>query len=177
MNENIFILFSMLVIIGVASTQHARATDMQFSGALVAKPCVIKPGSENVLLDFGTISDKYLYQNFRTNNKSLMISLVNCTPSVGQSVSLMINGAESKELNGFLAIDSNSTANGIAIGLEMVTGSPLKINTISEKTRLVNGDNDIPLRAYVQIEPSALAQKSVGYGTFNTTATVSLTYD
>ncbi|UVC29811.1 fimbrial protein [Pantoea sp. SOD02] len=171
------ILLHMLFTITVVMTHHARATDMQFSGALVAEPCVIAPGKENIDLYFGTLADKYLYHNFRSPNKSFSIELTGCTPNVGQSVAVTFTGIENAELTGLLAIDPGSAASGIAIGMETANGLPLKINSLSNKMRLVNGNNDISLRAYVQAEKSALKNKKIGLGTFNATASFTLTYD
>lgn len=176
MNANLFLLCMLLTITGIMSS-HVRATDMQFSGALVAEPCVIAPGKENIMFDFGTLADKYLYHNPRSPNKPFAIELTGCTPNVGQSVAVTFTGIENAELTGLLAIDPTSTANGVAIGMETVNGVPLKINSLSNKTRLVNGNNDILLRAYVQAEPSALNKQNIGYGTFSATASFSLTYD
>lgn len=176
MNANIVLLFMLFTITGFMSTT-TRATDMQFSGALVAEPCVIAPGKEIIDLDFGTIADKYLYHNPRSINKNFVIELTGCTPNVGQSVAVTFSGTESVELSGLLAIAPGSAASGIAIGMETASGLPLKINTLSGKNRLVSGNNDLGLRAYIQAEPSALANKNIGFGTFSAVANFSLTYD
>lgn len=175
MNANLILIFTLFTISGVMSS-HVLATDMKFSGALVAEPCVIAPGKENIILNVGNLADKYLYHNARSPHKSFVIELTGCTPTVGQSVAITFTGIENAELDGLLAIDPASTASGIAIGMETENGIPLKINTISNKTRLVNGNNNIPLRAYVQAEPSAL-NNNIGYGTFSATARFSLTYN
>lgn len=176
MNTNLILLFLLLTITTIMST-HVRATDMQFTGALVAEPCVIASGKENINLDFGTLADKYLYHNSRSPNKPFAIELSGCTPNVGQSVAVTFKGIESAELSGLLAIDAGSASSGIAIGIETVSGLPLKINAISNKTRLVNGNNNIPLRAFVQAEPSSLVKQDIDFGIFSATASFSLTYD
>lgn len=176
MNVNVLLSLMLLSIVCVIST-HVCATDIKFNGALVAEPCVIAPGEEKIDLSFGTIADKNLYYNFRSPNKSFAIKLTGCTPNVGQSVAVTFNGIESAELPGLLAIDAASAASGIAIGMETENGFPLKINAINNKNRLVNGNNDISLRAYVQVEPSAWENKKIGYGDFSAMASFSLTYD
>jgi type 1 fimbria pilin len=176
MKANLILLLMLFTIAGVMS-HHARATDMQFTGALVAEPCFIAPGKENIYLSFGTLADKYLYHNFRSPNKSFSIELNGCTPNVGQSVAVTFTGIENSELTGLLAIDPGSAASGIAIGMETANGLLLKINSLSNKMRLVNGNNDISLRAYVQAENSAITNQKIGLGTFNATASFTLTYD
>lgn len=54
------------------------ATNMRLYRALVAEPCVIQSGDENVELDFDTVIDKYLYLNAHTPGKAFELHLKQC---------------------------------------------------------------------------------------------------
>lgn len=151
--------------------------NLQFSGALVAEPCVIPPGKEVVELEFGSVVDKYLYLNQRTPGVAFEIILADCDLSVGNTVKVTLSGGESQSLPGLLTPAAGSLANGIAIGLETATGQTLPVNAPSDKFRLKAGDNALQLKAYVQGEPAALAEKKIGRGGFSAVATFGLEYE
>lgn len=153
------------------------ADNVRFYGALVAEPCVIAPGDEAIQLDFGTIVDKYLYLNTRTLGQAFEIRLTECDLSLGKTVAFTFLGTENPALPGLLALGGGSSAKGIGIGLETAQGTPLPLGQGSEKTPLQIGSNVIALKAYVQGEPQALANKHLTRGEFSAVATFSLAYE
>jgi type 1 fimbria pilin len=146
-------------------------------GALVAEPCVIPPGDEEIPLDFGTIIDKYLYLNTRTLGQAFEIHLEECDLTLGKTVSVTFTGTESSALPGLLALDGGSVATGIAIGLETPLAQPLQLNLASDILLLQAGSNSIALKAYVQGEPDALRNQSIERGPFSAVATFHLEYE
>lgn len=170
----------MLALLAAAAETAVVKPNVHLYGALVAEPCVIPPGEENIPLDFGTLIDKYLYLNTRTLGHSFRIHLAQCDISVGKTVKVRFLGMENQVLPGLLAVDAGSQAKGIAIGLEAprVKGTkPLPVNALSGTYPLQAGDNFIVLKAYVQGEPQALANKTIGRGPFTATATFNLEYE
>lgn len=165
-----------LLCISHISWSAAPTVAISYSGELVAEPCVIPPGEENIELDFGTVIDKYLYINQRTLGKAFTLRLAECDLSLGETVSIAFNGAESSALPGLLAIDSG-TVSGIAIGLEYTDGVALPLNKATSKFRLQPGSNMISLKAYVRGEPEAIAARSIGKGEFHASATFLLDYE
>ncbi|MBH2526202.1 type 1 fimbrial protein [Serratia marcescens] len=155
----------------------AAAENMLFHGALVAEPCVISPGKELIQLNFGSVVDKYLYLNQRTHGISLVIQLDECDLSVSKTVTLTFTGTENPNLPGLLLPQAGSQAAGVAIGLETPEGQLLPLNQSSAKYPLRAGSNAIQLRAYVQGEPQAIAQKRIAQGAFNAVATFILGYE
>jgi type 1 fimbria pilin len=153
------------------------APNMRLHGALVAEPCVIPPGEEEIRLDFGSIVDKYLYANSRTLGQAFDINLTECDLTLGNSVNVTFIGMESVALPGLLALDSGSEATGVAIGIETQAMQPVLVNQTSEKFPLQAGGNRIELQAYVRGEPAALSNHAIGYGAFTATATFSLEYE
>ncbi|CAI0837786.1 Fimbria A protein precursor [Serratia quinivorans] len=158
-------------------TLAAAENNVYLHGALVAEPCVIPPGEENIALDFGTVIDKYLYLNSRTPGQSFSLHLTECDVSLGKTVKVTFLGTENAALPGLLALDGGSQATGIAIGLETEQAKPVPINTASDPYQLQDGDNRIALKAYVQGEPEALKNQSIERGPFSAVATFSLEYE
>nr|WP_236720575.1 fimbrial protein [Serratia marcescens] len=163
----------------LAAPLAARAAEnnVHLYGALVAEPCVILPGDEEVQLDFGTVIDKYLYLNTRTLGQTFKIHLAECDLSLGKTVKVTFLGTENAALPGLIAIDGSGGASGIAIGLETSKSAPLPLNKQSGIYPLQAGDTLIALKAYVQGEPEAIAQRRIGRGPFSAVATFSLEYE
>ncbi|BEO21306.1 exotoxin (plasmid) [Serratia marcescens] len=156
----------------------AKAVDnLRFYGALVAEPCVIAPGYEDIPLEFGTIVDRYLYLNTRTPGQTFEIRLADCDLNLGKLVTVTFTGTENAALPGLLAIDGSGGARGIAIGLETPDSTLLPINQAGGKISLVSGSNVIALKAYVRGEPEAIRNQRIELGTFGATATFRLEYE
>ncbi|CAI2526369.1 fimbrial protein [Serratia ficaria] len=154
----------------------APTVAVNYSGVLVAEPCVIPPGEESIELDFGTVIDKYLYLNQRTSGKEFTLHLAECDLSLGETVRVSFSGKESVALPGFLAINLGG-ASGIAIGLEDTDGDLLPMNQLTGKYRLQAGSNNITLKAYIRGEPEAIKNRTIGLGAFGAVATFLLNYD
>jgi len=157
--------------------QAAGDNNVHMVGTLVAEPCVIPAGEENIPLDFGTVIDKYLYENQKTKSEKVEIHLTECDPAIAKTVKVTFTGAESLVLPGLLALDAGSDATGVAIGLETEDGNALPLNQATATTPLTAGENMLRYRANVQGEPEALANQSIGRGEFTATATFNLTYE
>lgn len=179
--NNVFLHNSLLsVVVGLTLLLSAAAQgegNMYFHGALVAEPCVLAPGDENISLNFDTVVDKYLYLNTRTNGKKFVLRLLECDSSVSNSVKVTFLGMESIKLPGLVALDGASQAKGIAIGIETPEGRLLPLNQASNGYSLINGDNLITLQAYVQGEPEAVVNKTIERGPFSAVVTFSLDYE
>lgn len=167
----------MFLSIMMMSNATLSKENLLFRGSLVADPCMIPPGEENVRLDFGTVIDKYLYQNFRTYSQPFELHLTECDLIVVKTVKVTFSGVENAHLKGLLAIDGGSNTRGIAIGMETQDGRPLPINKRGEGYRLTSGTNILTVLAYVQGEPQAIANRTIELGPFNAIATFSLEYE
>lgn len=171
------LLLAQALTVASLPTQAAGDNNVRLHGALVAEPCVIPPGDEEIPLDFGTIIDKYLYMNTRTLGQAFEIHLEECDLTLGKTVSVTFTGTESIALPGMLALDGSSEAAGIAIGLETPSAKPMPLNQVSDKSLLQEGSNIIALKAYVQGEPDALRDQSIERGPFSAVATFHLEYE
>lgn len=165
----------LLPLLGSFAAQGAD--NMKFHGALVAEPCVIPAGKENLQLEFGTLVDKYLYLNQRTHGQQFELPLADCDLSLGASVKVTFSGDENPTLPGRLALAAGSQASGIAIGMETEDGTHLPLNKSGQKIPLAKGSNVIVFKAYVEGEPEAIANKAIERGPFSAVATFKLEYE
>ncbi|KKZ18006.1 exotoxin [Serratia marcescens] len=166
----------LLVQVAVGQLAQAANNNLRLHGVLVAEPCVIPPGEEEIELDFGTIIDKYLYLNTRTPGQKFEIRLAECDISLGNTVAVTLLGTESSALPGMLAINAGSQAKGIAVGLETQEAKPVPLNKKSGEFFLQEGSNVIALKAYIQGEAKAITDQTIGRGPFNAVATFYLEY-
>ena len=163
------------VLIPLSATSARAADNVHLFGALVAEPCVIAPGDEEIALDFGTVVDKYLYQHTRTQGQPFDIRLTECDLSLGKTVKVTFTGTESAALRGLLAVNGLS---GIAIGLEsLAAAKPVPLNEPSDVVKLQTGSSQVSLKAYIKGEPQAIANRTIGRGTFSAVATFGLEYE
>lgn len=144
---------------------------------VLTQPCVIPPGEENIILDFGSVVTKNLYAYTRTASKDFAIHLAKCDTRIAKTVKVVFNGTEDTALPGLLALDAESEGKGIAIGLETSTGKALKLNQTSNAHTLMDGDNRISMKAYTQIEPDAQLKRSLNEGPFRASAIFTLDYE
>ncbi len=159
----------------MAGAQAATTDNLRFDGTLVAEPCELDPKTTDISLDFGTVVDKYLYLNTRTQSKPITLRLLECDLSLGNMVSLTFKGTESVALPGLLAL-TQGTASGIAIGMERPDGTALPINKATPLQALTAGTNTLTLMNYVQGEPTALKDHGIVVGDFTAIATFALDY-
>lgn len=172
-------VLNMLFFAGVmmlSQNEASAVTDnLQFSGNLVAEPCVLDPTTENIELDFGTIIDKYLYINKRVHSQPFTVRLLECDLSLGKTVSLTFSGTADSELTDMLAV--TGAASGIAIGLETTNGVALPFNKATPVMVLTAGTTELVFNGYVQGKPTAIQNHSIVRGAFNALANFTLAYE
>ncbi|MGJ3356061.1 type 1 fimbrial protein, partial [Providencia sp. Je.9.19] len=74
-------LLSALLLGSLSGTE--AAPNVRLFGTLVTEPCTVV--TEDIQVDFGTIVDKYLYQNARTLGQRFAIELADCDLSLGNT--------------------------------------------------------------------------------------------
>ena len=112
----------------------------------------------------------------RDRGKRFQLHLEDCDTTIGDSVTIMFGGTENRELPGLLALDGGSGATGIGVGIETLSDKPLPLNAVSDKQLLSDGNNVIELKAYVQGEPTAIRDQTIGHGAYTVTSTFTLDY-
>ncbi|WPN96618.1 fimbrial protein [Pseudomonas sp. MUP55] len=166
---------ALLFIVGLIPMGYA-ADNLSFKGNLVEEACTLRPGDEAIALELWDLTSKHLYLNTRSVGKRFKLHLEDCDTTIGNSVTITFGGAQNRELPGLLALDAGSGASGIGIGIETLGDKPLPLNTVSDKQVLSDGSNAIELKAYVQGEPTALNNQTIGHGAYTVTSTFTLDY-
>ncbi|WP_154753652.1 fimbrial protein [Erwinia sorbitola] len=169
-------IYIIILILLLLSQSVRSAVNMHLYGALVAEPCVIPPGEENITLDFGAVIDKYLYINNRTPGQAFVINLTQCDLSLGNVVDITFTGKESPNLTGMLALAPESQASGVAIGMETPDGNFLPLNKKVQSYPLAAGTSAVTVHAYLQGEPAAIINERIVPGPFSAVATFNLKY-
>ena len=165
-------------MVGVALTYAATAAGMEnnlvLDGSLVSEPCTLDPNTTELAVDFKNIVDKDLYSHTRTVGQDFEIDLVDCDPSLGQSVAITFKGQENSSLKGLL--ETTDGAKGIGIGIETADGNVVAVNK-TELTYAIAGKK-VPLyfKGFVQGEPDAITNRQIVLGPFSTMATFELSY-
>lgn len=182
MKNNIFLFYSLLLIGLVNSSpiyaKNGEIGELRVRGELVAEPCVLRPGDEDIEVDFGTIVDRYLYINKKSHLESFDIHLEDCDITISDSVSVAFMSANTNsKLPGLLPLDSGSMATNVGIAILDNESNLIEINKPTPMYKLTNGSNVLQFKSYVQGEPDALKSETIGLGTFTATATFILLYD
>lgn len=157
---------------------HAADTpNMYFSGQLVAEPCMLAPQDGLRELDFNAVVDKDLYLHGRSSGRPITLRLLNCDITEGRTqISVTFGGSPSAALPGLVQLDGGG-ASGLAIGLETLQGGALPLDTKNPLGVITTGTNDIAFMAYLQAEPDAQADRTIGLGPIKASVTFTLNYD
>lgn len=165
------------VLLTLSFIPKVHAVDnLKFKGTLVEGACSIRPGDEDLTFDLREITTKYLYLNTRTLGERFELHLEDCDVSIGKSVTIKFDGTPNMNLPGALALDTDSVASGVGIGIETLDHKPLPLGQVSDEQLISDGDNIIALLAYLQGEPKAIQDKTIGEGAFKATSTFTLDY-
>jgi type 1 fimbria pilin len=152
------------------------ADNLSFKGNLVEQACTLRPGDEAITFELWDVTSKHLYLNTRSQGRGFKLHLEDCDTTIGKTVTIQFGGRENTALPGLFALDGGSGASGIGVGLETPSNKPLPLNAVSDEQVLSNGSNVIELKAYVQGEPRAISDQTIGHGTFTVTSTFTLDY-
>lgn len=175
--EIILVIFTFIFIPNVSySNGGYNQTIIHIYGSILSAPCKVK--NDVVDVEFGDIIGKYLYLHERTPSIPFYIELEDCRTDIADSVIVSFSGNPSygDGLDGFLALDGNSVATGVAVGIEMENGQFLSLMDESKAIDIIEGDNILPFKAFVQGDETVLKNKSLGFGEFWATATFILEY-
>ncbi|RFD30400.1 exotoxin [Pseudomonas sp. GL93] len=165
------------LVLALSLTADAKAADnLSFKGNLVQEACTLRPGDEAVTLELWDVTSKHLYLNTRSQGKDFRLHLENCDTTIGATVSITFGGRENTALPGMLALDGGSGASGIGVGIETPSNKPLPLNSPSDAQVLIDGSNVIALKAFVQGEPQAISDQTIGRGAYRVTSTFTLDY-
>lgn len=169
-----------LMALGICAVSFmANADDnanIEYSGKLIALPCTIEPGMDNLYIDMGETDTRVLYRSGRGMGIDVNFSLKDCSTNLGNSIVGTFSGTTNSE--GYLAFTSDSEAKGAAIGLEYLDGRPITIgNGQGYSVPLIDGDMTVRLKAFLKGEQAALANKGIVAGNYTAMLTYTLSYE
>ncbi|WP_338492639.1 fimbrial protein [Erwinia aphidicola] len=167
-------VFFTLYMVSPTSSAISYGDNVHLYGTLVAEPCTLKPGDENINVGFGNIVDKYLYINARSPSQAFQLHLQGCDLSIGKQLSVSFSGNESSILPGLLAVLPDNS--GLAIGIEDAAGKAIALNRGSKDLTLEKGDMTLKFAAWIEGEPQAIKEHTIARGEFSAVATFRLDY-
>jgi len=177
MPDRPFTLCTLGLLLAWLPATQAAEDNLYFAGTLVDEPCTLSPADESKELDFQGVIDKELYLNGRSRGRPIVLRLLNCDSEMGKTgVSLTFSGEQSGPLPGLLALRGGG-AEGVAIGLETQAGQSLPLNQVHTMGAFGSGDNLLSFMAYLQGEPDALKNRTLGLGSIEASLTFALSYD
>jgi minor pilin subunit PapK len=160
---------------------NVSASEMNFTGELIDRPCRVAPSSLFSNVEFFDIA-ALTFNNppGKGYEESFKINLEDCHPdTIGKVVTLTFTGSEELQLPGYLeTIGANPGR--LAIGIIDTDGKtllPLGEPHNGGAGDVVTGSTlTLPFKAFVQSTPDALAQKAVVPGPYYAVATFELEY-
>lgn len=165
----------MLACIGMLAFSAAQASvdNLRFRGNLVASACtVVVNGVTLAEVAFPVLSAGDLLRA-PSAPQPFTLQLNDCDSALSSGVRVTFTGTEAAGLKGYLALDANSTAGGVAIGIRTLTGRVVDINNAAGTTfTLVPGSNQLALNAVVQ----AISSSGISAGSFSASATANFEY-
>ncbi len=174
--HKLFSMISVLFLCGAGLGSAYAAENVRFYGTLVADPCQLELESEHILVDMGHIDDRFLFDHHRALNTPFYLKVTACDLSVAQTLYITFQGPASAELKDLLAVNIGGRKSGIAIGLQNAKNEEIPLDKKTKISTLISGYNEILLGAYIQAEPSAIANRKVEYGYYQVTSTFLLDY-
>lgn len=171
------LIFAALLMSVMGSAAAATENNVKFNGTLVALPCTIPDSDRTIKVNMATTNAHDLYLNQAMPRKTFTVHLEDCDPTIKDKISITFSGAEDAALPGYLALDSGqSTASGVAIGLESSSSEQIKVNQETSAYSILVGNNELSFRAYIAGEPDAIRNRTIVVGSFSATAIITLNY-
>lgn len=163
-----------ITLLSTCSINAFAAADFSFTGGLVQEPCILDPNSSDIVIDFGSVINKFLYRYQRTAGIPITLNLQGCDTSTTNKLSITFKATEDAQQAGMMALDPSSTAKGIAIGIEE-KGIFITINKSVERI-FHSGDNKMVFDLFLSANRESIKNNELHPGTINASATVELEY-
>ncbi|MEQ9887313.1 fimbrial protein [Pectobacterium zantedeschiae] len=159
---------------GTSIAQQMSSLDeheVTFHVLVVNAACNVSTESKAIVVNMSEVSDRYLKANSYGNWHDFSINLTDCNLDTYQNVTIRFSGKEEPLLPKRLALDTPSSAKGIAIGIYHAN-KLVSINSSTDGILLQSGDNAIPFSARIEKIRDDLIQS----GDFVATANFTLSY-
>lgn len=163
-----------LLLWGALSAQGMSEDNLHFTGQLISSACTLVITGNNLAdVTFPVLNIKDLQKRGQSVRVPFILQLKDCNTALGTGVTVTFSGTEVSDMAGILALDGQSQAEGVGIGIETAEGNPVAINGSSGATFVLNnGQNSLNFNAWVQTIPGA----EMTPGRFSATATAAFEY-
>jgi len=170
-------LSASLISFSALAAKDITQTRVRIIGTILEPTCTIV--NPNIDVDLGTIIGKGLYIKKRSSSVPFVIQLEKCNVDFKNDVRVTFSGDESTaiDLQGYLAISPQSTASGIAIGIENANGQFLPLREESIRIPITSSNMDLHFRAFVAAEDNAIKNKTIVSGEFTAVANFVVEYE
>lgn len=166
--------FCTVMLWGMFVQSSSAETKVHFTGQLIAGTCeLVVNGSNLAEVVFPTISAPDLAAHRQSKPVPFILQLKDCNTALSDGVSVRFSGTEVIGMSGFLALDSQSDATGVGIGIETQSGERVMVNgTTGAEFLLTHGLNTLNFNAWIQASEGEV----ITPGTFSATSTVAFEY-
>lgn len=154
---------------GDAPSNLTDAT-VTFHVQVVSSPCNFQDNNE-IVVEMGETSTRTLQTQQYGDWHTFTLGFTECNIDTFQNVAIQFLGTEATHLPGRLALDSSSSAKGVAIGI-YYGNSLVSINNNSAWIPLQVGDNTLPFSARIE----RTADDTLQSGDYTATAHFKLSY-
>lgn len=169
MKHNICALLGVACL--MASLSAFSDTTVEYSGTLIADPCVVDTASEDQTVDFGSVVKKTFINHTRSIAEPFRIRLIECDLTAGNNVAVTFNGPEASDQPDAFAVTGD--AQGVAIALEDNSGNPVKPAKAMKPVPLSGDETILDYRAFVQSSDYSKVRE----GAFESVVSFTLEYD
>lgn len=165
---------TLLIGAGINGAFAAATNNIHLVGNLVAAACVVTPSGGNLAtVVFPQLSAGDLLLAGQSARQPVTFVLAGCDTSLSNGVRVTFSGNTVSGMSDILALEGSSTAAGVGIGLETLSGEPVAVNGASGATFvLTKGSNTLQLNAWVQMIPG----QDIQPGNFSAVATAEFEY-
>ncbi|WP_261847300.1 fimbrial protein [Pectobacterium araliae] len=146
-------------------------SEVTFRVLVVNAACNVSTESKAIVVNMSEVSERYLKTHGYGNWHDFTINLTDCNLDTYQNVTVRFSGREEPLLPKRLALDTPSSAKGIAIGIYHAN-QRVDINSSTGSIVLQSGDNAIPFSARIE----KIRDDLIKSGDFVATANFTLSY-
>ena len=155
------------------------STNINYSGTLIALPCTIDPGMENLRVTMNEVPTKSLYRFIRTAPKLLSFTLKDCDPALATYISFKFTPIDiNTDPEGLLDFTPSSEAKGAGIAFENLQGERILLNTeYTYQEQIKSGDMTLYMNAFLQGKNDAIVNRTIVPGTYSAVMVYTLQYE
>lgn len=161
------------------AAQADTSTNINYSGTLIALPCTVAPGKENLHVTMNEVPTKSLYRFKRTAPKLLSFTLEDCDPALATNITFKLTPIEANtDPEGLLDFTPSSEAKGAGIAFEFLNGEQILLNTeYKYPEEIQKGNMTLQMNAFLQGKNDAIANRAIVPGIYSAVMVYTLQYE